>query len=107
MIEEEDGRAVIQDKVLYSSRKYLTPNNRPSNQENDPWCKRCTDATHTVSQCWKDIFCTFCKKNGHPTERCYNNPDSKNYKPKQTCGYCKKIIMKINVIEKFLMKLEK
>jgi hypothetical protein len=30
--------------------------------------------------CWLGLTCDYCKRKGHPTGRCYDNPDSPNYK---------------------------
>ena len=33
-------------------------------------CTKCGKGRHSTEQCWKGKYCTFCKREGHPTEIC-------------------------------------
>ncbi|CAK4136517.1 unnamed protein product, partial [Aphanomyces euteiches] len=51
------------------------------------WCSNCDSEHYRVNgECWKDIYCPICKRNGHPLARCMKacqlcEPTHNKYEP--------------------------
>ena len=51
------------------------------------WCSKCNSEHYRLNgECWKDIYCTICKRNGHPVLRCHKacqlcDPPHNKYDP--------------------------